>query len=441
MNKLHLPVASNPRTSGVLPPLAEPAVEAVTRTANSWNRSFVGVTAGAAAGALLSVVVAGEVNPSFACFMGACGASGFAMGDAAAVHRTSWLRKVIIYYAAASLLPLMLFPILVTLYGVLPGSLPRAGAVAAALLFVAGMIPLHHWLPRHLAWSDEPHIQSARSAQRLVVAGSLLTLFALGWLRITASSVQLELLFLAPVVGASWTTGRWGGLAAALVAAAVYSITGAIAEPEGTHNWVSAFNNLILLGALVPTALVVAALRRLLSAEQERANVDSLTGLWNRRAFQDAFENELARCRRGAGPCTLAYIDLDGFKAINDALGHATGDDVLRAVAGVLRTRVRQTDVAARLGGDEFALLLVHTPAAAAEPALRAIQRALLDQMRLGGWAVTFSIGAVADITEGSTDDLLGHADALMYAVKREGKNEIRICRADRAATPMHRQH
>jgi diguanylate cyclase (GGDEF)-like protein len=297
------------------------------------------------------------------------------------------------------------------------------------------MIPLHHWLPRHLVWTEEPHIRSSRMVQWLVVTGSLAMLLALGWLRVTASSVQLELLFLAPVVGASWSTGRWGGLATALVAAAVYSLTGAIADPGGTQSWVSAFNNLMLLSALVPTALVVASLRRLLSAEQYNAGLDSLTGLRNRRSFHDTLEKELARCRRGGTPCTLAYIDLDGFKAVNDAQGHATGDEVLRAVANVLHTRLRQTDVAARLGGDEFALLLVNTPEPAAESALRALQEALLERMRSSGWAVTFSIGAVAAITDGFADSLLATADALMYSVKHAGKNQIRICAADRVAT------
>jgi len=160
----------------------------------------------------------------------------------------------------------------------------------------------------------------------------------------------------------------------------------------------------------------------------EMADRDPLTGLLNRRGLHSAMQSHLARCRRTGPVGALLMLDLDGFKAVNDTLGHAGGDGLLVACAEALRGRLRETDTIARLGGDEFAVLL---PDEAREGAEIAAQ-ALIDTVRARtaelAVKVTVSIGLAlfADRLL-SPDAALAAADAAMYAAKQAGKDRFGV--------------
>jgi diguanylate cyclase (GGDEF)-like protein len=140
-----------------------------------------------------------------------------------------------------------------------------------------------------------------------------------------------------------------------------------------------------------------------------------LTGLPNRRVWDEDLERELTRARRHGGTLCLAMLDLDNFTAYNDAYGHPAGDELLAAAAVAWRPELRSTDTIARFGGEEFAVLLPHSDE---EGALRVIER-LLSVVPLGE---TASAGlAVWDGTE-SGEALLARADAALYAAKRAGR-------------------
>ncbi|MBV8617465.1 MAG: sensor domain-containing diguanylate cyclase [Curvibacter sp.] len=159
------------------------------------------------------------------------------------------------------------------------------------------------------------------------------------------------------------------------------------------------------------------------------ARHDSLTGLVNRRALMGRMDEALDSVRRRGGRLVLLFLDLDGFKAVNDRLGHSAGDDVLRLVARRLRAAVRQTDTLARLGGDEFVVLLdedVSDPAV--ELILGRILAAFEDPFQLpqGALQLGVSVGvAVHTNAEGTVDDLVQRADQAMYQAKRSGKGGI----------------
>lgn len=151
------------------------------------------------------------------------------------------------------------------------------------------------------------------------------------------------------------------------------------------------------------------------------AATDSLTGLANRRACMERLGHEIARCARTRRPLTLALVDLDGLKAINDTHGHAAGDAHLVAAARALRGPLRSIDFLARHGGDEFVLLFPETGEADAEIALRRLADVCVAGQHATPIPLGFSWGAATWPVDGMTaDDLLRAADARLYRMKQD---------------------
>lgn len=178
-------------------------------------------------------------------------------------------------------------------------------------------------------------------------------------------------------------------------------------------------------------ALLVHGLRKQVEHLETLSRTDSLTQLLNSRAFQEAAHVELSRQRRTGTPLTVAYLDLDDFKAINERLGHVGADAVLSDIGRILRTAIRSTDVAARLGGDEFAIILPNADVDAARLILERLRQTIDGAMQARVYSISFSVGAVTftDPAAG-IDMMLAEADRLMYQVKAEGKGAITIKRA-----------
>ena len=160
------------------------------------------------------------------------------------------------------------------------------------------------------------------------------------------------------------------------------------------------------------------------------ANHDSLTGLLNRSAFRQLFQAALARVQQQGGRIALMFIDLDGFKGINDVEGHQMGDEVLRVVAQRLGRAVRENDTVARVGGDEFLILVDRdaVPEVTAAIGQRVIE-ALSQPMEMAGR--TLQIGASIGVAthppiEADMDELMRRADQAMYAAKRAGRGCVR---------------
>jgi diguanylate cyclase (GGDEF)-like protein/PAS domain S-box-containing protein len=170
--------------------------------------------------------------------------------------------------------------------------------------------------------------------------------------------------------------------------------------------------------------------RRMERQLRHQAEHDMLTGLANRRVFAEALISQLARERRYGGESSLLMIDLDGFKEVNDGIGHAAGDLVLQAVADLIAARVRDTDLVARLGGDEFAVLLPETPRSGAEvlaiDIVQAVRELSVDAGAGQRAAVTASVGVACSEElpdDRDEDTLLAAADVAMYEAKRTGRD------------------
>lgn len=158
---------------------------------------------------------------------------------------------------------------------------------------------------------------------------------------------------------------------------------------------------------------------------QEMAATDSLTGLFNRRKFDDLTQREIERASRYSRPFSVVMLDLDHFKAVNDEFGHHAGDLALIHVAAVARDTVRSVDSVARWGGEEFTVLLPEVGLAGAERAAERICDAIREARVAGG--ITTSVG-VAEYRSGETaEELLARVDEALYRAKRAGRDRIVI--------------
>lgn len=159
---------------------------------------------------------------------------------------------------------------------------------------------------------------------------------------------------------------------------------------------------------------------------------DQLTGLANRALLREHIDSALAASERSAQPVAMMFLDLDGFKPVNDRLGHTTGDEVLREVARRLRAVVRETDVIGRFGGDEFIVLCPETDDVQAAVIAERLREAVEQPMEWlpAGFAVSASVGVVvhsAGAHRPTTDELLEIADSEMYRAKNGGRNRVSV--------------
>ena len=175
--------------------------------------------------------------------------------------------------------------------------------------------------------------------------------------------------------------------------------------------------------------------RRLKRALAYQASHDALTGLINRREFDNRLHAALLSAQRGEGAYTLLYIDLDQFKVVNDTCGHQAGDRLLRDVTGLLQSRVRATDTIARLGGDEFGVLIEGCSPEQATRIAEGIRQAIRDFRFVWGTS-TLSVGASIGLVQIRADtenvtSVMSAADIACYAAKDAGRNRIHVYEAD----------
>ncbi|MFI5301520.1 MAG: GGDEF domain-containing protein [Polyangiales bacterium] len=243
----------------------------------------------------------------------------------------------------------------------------------------------------------------------------------------TRADLALRALYVLPVGLAGWLLGRRPGVVVGMLAAAATVAFDLRSGLWVTHRAFVYSDAVMRVLTYAGCAHILDRLRRAHRLLDTLAHNDALTGIANVRGFREAAQRELNRAARLGSPFTLAQIDLDGFKAVNDSCGHAEGDRILVAVGRVLGSG-RVLDVAARLGGDEFALLLTDTNRAEAEVVIARVRERLAEAMREGAWPVTFSVGVATFLSAPeSLDRALAIADALLYEVKRSSKDAVRF--------------
>lgn len=265
-----------------------------------------------------------------------------------------------------------------------------------------------------------------RQSGLFVVAFALLLVGVIGLIdyRIGAE-ISFAIFYLVPIGLCAWWGGFPHGILLSLAGAVEWHFIDLHHSP-----WVPLhirmWNAVVRFMLFAITSTLLSRLRAVLLREHALARTDPLTGAANGRTFYEMADLEVRRFRRSGRPFTLAYLDLDNFKAVNDRWGHSAGDDLLRRVAETIQECIRANDLVARLGGDEFALLLPETDATGGAAAVAKLREALVRQAAEDGWPITYSIGAATFLqAPHDVDAMVQHVDKLMYRVKRGGKNQL----------------
>ncbi len=243
----------------------------------------------------------------------------------------------------------------------------------------------------------------------------------------TEQEASLFIFYTVPISIAAWILGMRYASAVSLLSVAAWAATDFYIIRKGAAWTLPYWNSCVLLVFFVVFALLIARVRHTMYREKAMSRTDPLTGVCNTRCFYERAEMELERSRRYGRPFSLAYLDVDDFKRVNDALGHSTGDALLRSLGGAALAHVRESDIVARLGGDEFCVLFPEAGREAARSATDKLireTRAAFPQECAG--LCSFSVGLMTFLEPPpSVEEAVRLVDALMYTVKESTKNAV----------------
>jgi diguanylate cyclase (GGDEF)-like protein len=243
---------------------------------------------------------------------------------------------------------------------------------------------------------------------------------------ITGKEISISLFYLIPVSIATWFINRWIGFLFAIIAGIVWFTADTASGQMYSHPFIPYWNATVRLGFFFTVSVLLSKLKNAFTREKELSRIDSLTGMLNRRAFYELARLEIERNRRFKRPFSVAYIDLDNFKTVNDLLGHSTGDTLLCLVSNVMKDNIRATDITARVGGDEFVILLPETDGKSALLVLNKIKDLVTEAIQKNDWPVTLSIGAATFINPPeAVHTMMQQIDNLMYRAKNNAKDRI----------------
>jgi diguanylate cyclase (GGDEF)-like protein len=272
------------------------------------------------------------------------------------------------------------------------------------------------------------HSQLRRLSPRARLALAVLLTGAVAVLDlVSGSDLSLTLFYLIPIGGLAWYNGERAAQLLTVISAFCWLADGLV----GTfHPGIAAWNTAIRTGFVLIVVLLIAQLRQAYELQRTLAGHDSLTGLANFRTLSAALGQQLTPSGPGAWGLTVAYLDLDDFKQVNDRLGHAAGNTVLLAVADAIRSSLRAGDLSARVGGDEFVVVLTNCDAPQACNVLERLRTTIQARSDAEHWGISASIGAVclsASSAPEQVDSVLQRADAALYRAKFAGKNRVLI--------------
>ncbi len=235
-------------------------------------------------------------------------------------------------------------------------------------------------------------------------------------------------LYIWPVLWTTFFFGRRGAISIVALTGVAHAVTLLLLPAASSYpgRWVD-----VMISVSVVSVVILMLVHRndlLLMRLTDEARTDALTGLLNRRGFDERASLELARARREDRPIAVVTFDIDHFKRINDEWGHEIGDRVLARIGGLLAGRCRDIDVAARFGGEEFVVLLPGCSSSDAEDFAERVRSAFAATDSTGLPTVRASAGVLAVVAPNSIEQLLQGADSALYRAKRAGRDRTEIC-------------
>lgn len=242
---------------------------------------------------------------------------------------------------------------------------------------------------------------------------------------VTGTEISVSVFFLIPVAISTWYGSRRDGIITGCISAFAWFLVDSNSRIY-INPVASYWNALVRLGLFLVIEELLDQLRIRFGIERTLSRTDNLTGLHNARGFFEQAEMLFGLAARHSRPITLAYLDLDNLKKVNDELGHGEGDKVLRAVGETIQSSLRSTDLAGRLGGDEFGIVLPESDEAGARSVFDTLRATLLLESQKNHWPTSLSIGVISFAAPSpSLAHAIKIADTLMYQVKARGKNNI----------------
>lgn len=256
-----------------------------------------------------------------------------------------------------------------------------------------------------------------------------LAILGLGYLDYeTGVEASFSVFYLLPISVMAWYVNSYACYLYSVMAAIVWDYSNVLAGEVLSLPAFYIWNGSVRLAFFLTVSSLLRQLRDLLRREREFSRRDYRTGLWNARAFKEHLAMEHLRALRHEQPFSLAFLDLDHFKAVNDTMGHEEGDRVLLQVAETLKAGLRRSDIIARLGGDEFVVILPDCGLEAAKQVAEKIVHSIREMSQKHDWPVTASVGVLVHSSPQRDDnlkDLLRLSDELMYRVKQKGRDSF----------------
>ena len=242
---------------------------------------------------------------------------------------------------------------------------------------------------------------------------------------ITGSEISFSIFYLTPIIFVTRFSDRWVGIFISGASAIAWLMADLMAGQIYSHWIIPYWNAIMRFSIFLINVYVLSRLKGTLELERMLSRIDSLTGITNGKYFIELLNSELIRSNNLS--FTMAYMDLDNFKTVNDRFGHSEGDIVLATVASIIRNNIRTTDSVGRLGGDEFAILFPEMGAEESRGVIPKIHKSLLDAILENKWGITISMGVgTFKGLNFNAEEILRLTESLMYSVKDAGKNGIK---------------
>ena len=270
-------------------------------------------------------------------------------------------------------------------------------------------------------------ILAGRTFTRRIII--VLFILVMGWIDLaTGYEYSFAVFYLVPVSIAAWYDNTKVAVLTIIGAGCMWLYADFSSGHEYTQTLAPYWNALVRLAFFSVVAVLLFKVRGSLVEMTKMAMKDSLTTLSNSRAFQMQYNDIRRKSHKSSHSFAVGVIDLDGFKKVNDTLGHSRGDDVLVAFASILKNATRSSDVVARMGGDEFIVILKKTDAKGAEEYATRLRQAFNESGLKEQCGVDFSMGiSLFDNLPEDLDDATHVADMLMYKAKELGKAQTTI--------------